>query len=506
MRAMSGFQSTVILTLVSLFAQGTRFLFQVLLSRTVGAEVMGLYQLVMSVMPVVMSLTAIGLTSACSQLTARYQALGNHRASVRVVRLSVGLFFLSLGLVALAALPARAFIAGQLLGDLRVQGALLLLLPCILLTGVENIHKHFFYGAGAVVEPALTEAGEQLVRTGAVLGLLWYFLPQDPGEAVTLILWGMILCEVFSACTLTLLFRRAMGPYPPGPGVERRVALTQIRRIALPVGCTALLGNLMGAWTAALIPRRLAASGLESGAALQAFGILKGMTLPLLSLPMAAIGALSLVLLPKMAQAHALGRSDLCRRRLSRALAATALWGFPTAALLSVLAPTLGLLLFREASAGDLAPLLALGILLSCFETVFTVTLNGLGKQRLTAAYALFCGAVQLGLTWWRMGAAGLCGYAEALALSALLGMLLNGWTVLRTLKLKPDWFSWLIGPALAAILAALCVNLLLPMLGTLGAVGACAGAAAFGLTVDLAALAAMGLLPRRKRIKRAPT
>lgn len=499
MRAMSGFQSTVILTLVSLFAQGTRFLFQVLLSRTVGAEVMGLYQLVMSAMPVVMSLTAIGLTSACSQLTARYQALGNQKASVRVVRLSTGLFFLALGIVALVMVPGAAFIAGRLLGDLRIRGALLLLLPCVLLTGVENIHKHFFYGAGAVVEPALTEAGEQLVRTGAVLGLLWYFLPQDPGEAVTLILWGMILCEVFSACTLTLLFRRAMGPFPPGPGVDRRVLLGQIGRIALPVGGTALLGNLMGAWNAALIPRRLAESGLEPVAALRAFGVMKGMTLPLLSLPTAAIGAMSLVLLPKMAQAHALGRNDLCRRRLSKALTASALWGFPTAALLTVLAPTLGRLLFHEPTAGELAPLLAIGILLSCFETVFTVALNGLGKQRLTAAYALLCGAVQLGLTWWRMGTRGLQGYAEALAISALLGALLNGRAVLRSLKLRPDWFSWLIAPALAALLSALCANLLLPMLGALGPVGACAGTAAFALAVDLAAVSAMGVFPGRQ-------
>ena len=54
----------------------------------------------------------------------------------------------------------------------RTQLGLLLLLPCILLTGVENLHKHFFYGTGNIRPPAAVELCEQFIRTGAVLGLL----------------------------------------------------------------------------------------------------------------------------------------------------------------------------------------------------------------------------------------------------------------------------------------------------------------------------------------------
>ena len=68
---------------------------------------------------------------------------------------------------------------------------LLLLLPCVLLTGLENIHKHSFYGLGRVAPPAFTEILEQLIRTGAVLGLLWYFLPQNPERTVGLIVWAI---------------------------------------------------------------------------------------------------------------------------------------------------------------------------------------------------------------------------------------------------------------------------------------------------------------------------
>lgn len=61
-KPMSALKSTLLLTAVSLFGQGVGFVYRVFLSRMVGAEVMGLYQLVMPVFSVLMSLTAIGFT------------------------------------------------------------------------------------------------------------------------------------------------------------------------------------------------------------------------------------------------------------------------------------------------------------------------------------------------------------------------------------------------------------------------------------------------------------
>ena len=121
------------------------------------------------------------------------------------------LLLLPMGAVVIAASDA---ISVYFLGDARTQLGLILLVPCVALTGVENCHKHFFYGAGLVGPPAVVELLEQLVRTLAVLGLLWAFLPQYPERAVGLIVGGMVICEVFSACVLVVLYRPANGAAP----------------------------------------------------------------------------------------------------------------------------------------------------------------------------------------------------------------------------------------------------------------------------------------------------
>ena len=243
MHTMSALRSTALLTAVSLFSQAVGFVYRVFLSRMVGSEIMGLYQLVLPLSSVFMSLTAVGFTVACSNLTARYRATGNHRAAAQTVRTCLRGFLCAFAVVALLAAPLSDFISVHLLGDARSRLAILLLLPCVLLTGLENIHKHSFYGAGQVRPPAFTEICEQVIRSGAVLGLLWVFLPQNPERTVGLIVCGMILCEVFSALTLALLYRRFMGRNPAGEGVEPAALRRSVAHISIPIGWTALLGN-----------------------------------------------------------------------------------------------------------------------------------------------------------------------------------------------------------------------------------------------------------------------
>ena len=463
MKGMSALRSTILLTGVSLFSQVVGFVYRVILSRMVGSQVMGLYQLVLPVYSVLLSLTAIGFTAACSNLSARWQALGNQRAGRQTVQACLVGFLLCFVPVSVITATFSDAISVYLMGDARSRLGLVLLLPCVLLTGIENIHKHHFYGVGQVRPPAASETCEQLVRAGAVLGLLWIFLPQNPERTVGLIVLGMVICEVFSVVILVALFHRRVDRRSAGEGVSPGQLRRQIAGIAFPVGFTALLGNLMGAATSVMIPQRLVYAGANVGQAMSAFGVLCGMTVPMLMLPTALISAMSLVLVPRLAQSAALGNTPLSRRRVERALGATATFIIPAAGLLAVLAPPLGRLLFREPDAGAFAIPLAISVALGCFEGVLHASLNGLGHQAAASRYILISGAVQLAITWYRMGlpGVGLRGYVEGLLLSTLLAVWLNGQRVAKLVALRLKLFPWLIAPGLAALLAALCTRLL---------------------------------------------
>ena len=232
-RRLSAGGSVLLLTGMGAVSHVLGFFYRVALSRMVGAEVMGLYQLVMPVFSVVLSCTAVGLTAAVSNLTARRLALEDRRGADQVLRTCLWWMLGLLLPVGAALIWWSDGVSVWLLGDARTQLGLILLVPCAAFTGVENLHKHAFYGAGTVGAPAVVELLEQVVRAAAVLGLLVLFLPQYPERVVGLIVAGMVMCEVFSSCALVLLYhRRRRRQRLTGEGLPRIVNRRHFDRLA----------------------------------------------------------------------------------------------------------------------------------------------------------------------------------------------------------------------------------------------------------------------------------
>ena len=497
---LSAGKGALFLTALSAVSQLLGFCYRVVLSRLVGAEVMGLYQLVMPVYSVVMSLTAVGLVSAASNLTSQHLALGNRRAADQTIATCMKLFFLLLLPVGAVVILGSDAISVHLLGDARTQLGLILLVPCAALTGVENCHKHYFYGSGVVRPPAIVELMEQFVRTFAVIALLAAFLPQYPERVVGLIVAGMVVCEVFSSCTLVVLYRRRRGALTGG-GEEGKVRRRRIFSIALPVGLNALLGNLLSAANSALIPQKLVEGGLDRSAAVSQFGVVCGMTMPMLSLPIVFLGALNLVMTPRLARARALDRPEEARRLIDQAVSAVSLLTLPCMAFMVVVGPDLGRAMFHQEGVGEYLVPLACVMAMSCGTSSLASALNGVGRQRAVAVISLTGGAVQLAFTLALvpLPGVGMAGYvAGAVASTALeLGLCLR--QVVRATGLEVRPFQWMAAPGLAAALAGLTGNLLFRVLKDSGLAPVPAGLAtlAFSLTLYLAALQAQGVRVR---------
>src|SRR5699024_5799081 len=143
---------------------------RILLGRLAGAQAIAVYNLVMSAYNVVLSCTLTGVALSVSRIASGYQAVGEGRSIVRLIRPALILF---LGLFCLLAIPlglGRDFFARKVLGNPQTAPALLLIVPCLFLTGFENVHKAFFYGTGQTFAPTVSETLEMLCRiVGAVV-------------------------------------------------------------------------------------------------------------------------------------------------------------------------------------------------------------------------------------------------------------------------------------------------------------------------------------------------
>lgn len=457
---------------------------------------MGLYQLIMPVYSVISSITTVGLTVAASTLSAKYQARGDRLGICRVRRSCLTCLVVLLLPVAAVTVAFSDPISVYILGDARTRTGLILLLPCILLTGIENVQKHCFFGMGLVRPPAFSEMAEQIIRAVAVLGLLVLCLPLGGEGTVGVIVVGMVVCEVFSAATLTILFRRRVGSC--GCCCPRPQSLyREIGRIALPVGSTALLGNLMGSANAILIPQLLV-KGEDCRGGHERFRCYQrhdhSYAADAHSLYRRAGAGAGAQAGPGGGAGPAQGGQGWAGPGDGgHLLRAAALHG-PAGGHWTVF----GTAVVQGPARGEMILPLAIGVIFTGYQAVLGSALNGLGKQSAAAGNMLLSDGVQLAFTYFLVGdpRIGLKGYVTGLWVSSLLGAWLNWRSVRKTIALKGQTFSWAVAPGLGALLMALCCRLLFGYLGDAGlnAAVSCLITAAFGAVLYLVALQAQGI------------
>lgn len=455
--------ATVLLTGVGLVSQGLAFFYRAALARLVGAETLGLYQLIMPVYAVIQSVIMSGLTVALSSLTAGMVSQSGQKSAVQLLYSALRMLLLLWVPAACVVGLTSELLAEKVLGDARTELGLLLLLPVLLLTGVENLHKHHFYGMGETRLPARVELAEQFIRTGAILGMLALLLPLPQSHAVGVIVLGMLVSEVFSSVTLVFLRLRREGPLrrQSGQGAAPGDIRRRLLGVALPVSGAALCNNLIGSANSILIPQRLVVFGMSEPQAVEAFGVVFGMTLPMLTMPTAFVNALCLALLPRLTHCAAMKQTQRMKELASGSLRAVSLLLFPMLALVSVMGRDVGQLLFQEERVGGYLLPLAVEVGLSAWEGVLSTVLNGVGKQSVSAVINAACGGIQLAFTLLGVGLFGFPACLAGMILASVLGVLLRLAAAYQCFGLEIDVYTSFTAPLLSALLAGGWVSLL---------------------------------------------
>ncbi|MCD8144575.1 MAG: stage V sporulation protein B [Oscillospiraceae bacterium] len=428
--------STLLLTAVNLLSQLMGFGCRIGISRLAGAEVMGVYMLILPAYGVLraaaISGPAVAVASAAGQLSGGHGPGKPEAVLYAALKLFAGgWLLLSVPIVLLG-----DAISVRLLGDARTMLGLTATLPCLLLSGVEALHKQYFYAMGEIRTPAVIELGEQLIQALGALALLALFPQAVEEEQAALIILGSLGGELYSAVALHRAQRRLTGrqlPLNAGrlPGLNRRL-LT----IAVPISLASVLGSVLSAANAVVIPNRLVHAGLSVEGATEEYGVLFGMTMPLLMMPTCFVGALCTLLLPNLSRRSVQEGAADCRRQILHILKLVSAILLPILLCLNLWGGPLCAVLFQDQRAGDGIGLLSLVVLLNCWDAILGTSLNGLGGQRESSAVGILCGAVQLFLTILLTGRWGIQGCINSLLIAAGLETLLR-WQLMHRLCSK---------------------------------------------------------------------
>lgn len=399
------FYSALMLTGVNLLLRMAGTTFQVYLSSRIGAEGIGLLQLVMSVGSMALVAGMAGIRTATMYLTA--EELGRKKPGSVVWVLSGCMVYSVLCSCAVAAgiYVYAPVLASRWIGSPDTVDSLRLFAAFLPVNCLGGVMAGYFTGANRIGTLSAVEVAEQICSMICTVSLLTLWAGHDAARSCQAVVLGSGLgtCLTLSCLVILRLLERnkASRPLP----VARRLLQTAVPLALaddLRTGITTL-ENLM-------VPKRLALYGGVLSP-LAAFGTVCGMVFPILMFPVAILYGLTELLIPELARCRAAGSGQRVSHLVQKSLRVALLYGTVCGGLLFLNADALCRALYKSDEAGTyLRWFSLLAVMLYC-DTVTDAMIKGLGQQKHSVCYNILTNTMDMAFLYILLPRYGIRGY-----------------------------------------------------------------------------------------------
>ena len=460
-----------ILTLAGLISRIIGFFYKIFLASLIGAEGIGIYQMVFPLYILCISLASAGIQTAISRFTAENLSTGRYDAARKLFRVSLAMaIFLSVIMSSLLFLLSEP-ISLYLLREERCLPILRLMAIAIPFEVIHGCITGYFLGQQKSSIPAWLQLLEQAVRVGATVLLYQILLQRQETPTPVLAAEGLLIAELtVTLASLTVLtFSQPVSKTTPaavsGPLLSRRQAIRCIVGVAFPITCNRLLLNVLQSVEAAMIPLRLQRYYETSSTALSIYGVFTGMALPLIMFPCAITGSFSMVLLPSISEAHALKIDKKIAATIRSSLLLCLFLGMLCTAAFLQFGPALGLLLYHEDKVGSYLVTLAWICPFLYLNTVTASILHGLGKTMEVFLHNLAGLTLRLLFTWFLVPVFGIQGCLWGLLLSQLITATLSILALKQTIDFSFPAAQGILYPTAVSLISTAFLHILQKLL-----------------------------------------
>lgn len=387
--------SATILAVGTVVSKALGALYRIPLTNVLGAEGMGMYQLVFPVFALFMVLSSAGIPTAISRLVAEKRAMGQGVKK-----------YLFMGFVVLATLSALFTILvaslsrplALLQGNEGVTVGFQVIAPSIFFVGLTAGFRGWFQGEMYMIPTATSNIATQAVKLAVGLGLAVYLKRFGIMWSVVGALVGVTLSEVVTVIYLALFYvvreRRSI--------VRDKITLPckdewrDMMRVALPMAVVAVLLPLSNFLDSFIVVNVLKWRGVGLPVATAEYGILSGPVTSLVNLPVVFIMSLAVAIVPSVSLSKAERDVDaiVFKSKLSLKLAYTI--GVPSAVFLMVFSKEVIGLLYSSlddgaiALASTLLTITAPNVVIMSVMQIYVSLLQALGKTNSAVKGLLF--------------------------------------------------------------------------------------------------------------------
>jgi len=424
-------KSVLIITAFSVLTRFIGFAFRIFLSRLLGAEMLGVYQMAISIFMILLTVISSGLPLVISREVAKHPS---HSAEVR----SLTIAGLLIGTITSALLCGAVLLGQKLFGliftDQRCLEILFALLPGLIASSVYSVLRSIWWGEKKFFLLGLTELIEQVARViifVPLLSIAFYF-----ADMAHLAAWSFTGACLVSALVVVIIFIRCHR-WERAP-IKPQLWVKPLIKAATPITGVRLFSSLTIPVITILLPLRLIAAGWENTTAIAHLGIISGMTLPLLTVPSTVISSLATALVPELANMITTQQWPAVRRQIRTVLSFTIFICFCFIPIYLALGSSIGMLLYADINSGIYLTRSAWVMLPMSLSQITNTTLNAMNREDLTIRNYAIGTIILLVIIWFMPAVIG----ADAVLLGMGLSMTFSTFLNILAIRKVTNWTS----------------------------------------------------------------
>ncbi len=405
-------KGTVILTIAGFVVKVIGSLNWIFVSRILGGEGIGLYQMAFPIYFFAMTVSQAGVPVAISIITAERVALKDIYGARRVFHISMGFMVIS-GLIfsLLTYFSAEWLIDFQFIRDPRAYKAVVVLAPTVFFVTLLASSRGYLQGWQRMTPTAVSQIVEQIFRVITMILLAYLLLPWGLDWAAAGASLGALAGAVTGLIVLVYyhwrLDRDIARDYgtelKPNPDVAQETTWKIVKRIfqlSLPVSASSLMLPVVSNLDLMIVPQRLEVAGYSVHEATELFGYLTGMAVPLVNLACIITASMAMSIVPVISEARALRDKKKIFETTSMSVRISNIVCFPAFVIVFVLATPISSLIYNAPGAGPAVMISAVSIVLLGLHQVSTAILQGLGHPTIPMVNMILAAAAKVILNW----------------------------------------------------------------------------------------------------------
>lgn len=445
----------ILLTAFSLFLRVTNIGYRSWLSGKIGAEGMGLYQLIFSVFMLAVTLSTSGISLAVTRMVTAAIA-ANRRETIRSVVTKCFLFCLTLSCSIAALLLAFSdFAASFVLGRAEAAPCLRILALGLPFMSLCTCMKGYFLAVDESLSTAFSDAVEQVLTISAAVVLFWYFAPRSIEAACFAAMLASSFGEFVSFVTGWSVYRKSLKRNTPEAVEKSSGVLHGMFHIAIPCTLSSAARSLLSTGENLLIPRELNRYGLDSAGSMAAYGLLHGMAMPMLYFPSSFLSSFASLLIPKIAGEYERGHRHAVAHITEKALDAALQFGIFCAGIFYVFGEDWGAAFYQSDDAGGYLKILAPLVPLLYLDVVVDSLLKGLDEQFNSMKYNFTDSLIRVILILFSMRFYGMRAYIAILFFSSIFNAMMSVRRLLKVSQVRIRTVRSVLLPILFAVFSA---------------------------------------------------